>query len=76
MLIPPKYILTQKTSKLLSSIEASKQIIDSIDIPVEVETNIRRTSTLKSSLFSARIEGNNLTLDDIAGIASKSQKKT
>ena len=61
MLIPPKYNLTPQISELLSSIEASKQIIDSVTIAPEIELNIRRESTLKSSLFSARIEGNSLT---------------
>lgn len=75
MLIPPKYILTPKISQLLSSIEASKQIIDSITIPPEVEKNIKRQSTLRSSLFSARIEGNELTMDNIQNTPSKSQKK-
>jgi len=76
MLIPPKYELTPKISKLLSSIEASRQIIDSVNIPLEVETNIRRQTTLRSSLFSARIEGNDLTLDEITRNPSNSQKKT
>lgn len=75
MLIPPKYFLTPKISRLLASIEASKQVIDAITIPAEVEINIRRRSTLKSSLFSARIEGNTLTLEDISSRPSKDQKK-
>ncbi|MBI2018599.1 Fic family protein [Candidatus Daviesbacteria bacterium] len=74
MLIPPKYILTNKISQLLSSIEASKEVINSIEIPKELETNIRRKSTLKSSLFSARIEGNTLRLDELPKTSSKSQK--
>lgn len=74
MLIPPKYTLTPKISQLLSSIEASREVINSISIPPEIETNIRRQSTLKSSLFSARIEGNTLTLEDVSS-SSKSQKK-
>jgi len=76
MLIPPKYILTPKISELLSSIEVSRQIIDSIQIPPEIEMNIKRQSILKSSLFSARIEGNNLTLDDLQTKSSKDNKKT
>lgn len=56
MLIPPKYFLAPKISELLGSIQACKEVIDSIQIPPEVETNIRRQSILKSSLFSARIE--------------------
>lgn len=75
MLIPSKYFLTSKISQLLSSIEASREIIQTISIPPEVETNIRRQSYLKSSLFSARIEGNTLTLDDISTRSSKDQKK-
>lgn len=75
MLIPSKYQLTQRISELLASIEASKEVIDSINIPPEVELNIRRASTLRSSLFSARIEGNELTLDDLPIRPSKDQRK-
>lgn len=75
MLIPPKYTLTPKISQLLASIEASKQIIEAIDIPPEVEINIRRKSSLKSSLFSARIEGNTLTLDKVTTASSKDREK-
>lgn len=75
MIIPPKYSLTPEISQLLSSIEVSREIIDSITIPPEVETNIRRQSTLRSSLFSARIEGNDLTMEDVETNPSKTQKK-
>jgi Fic family protein len=74
MLIPPKYNLVPEISQLLSSIEASREVIDSITIPPEVENNIRRKSSLKSSLFSARIEGNDLTMDDI-NTGSHNQKR-
>lgn len=74
MLIPPKYFLTPKISQLLSSVEASKEIINAITIPPEIEINIRRQSYLKSSLFSARIEGNTLTLNDVSTRSSKDQK--
>lgn len=75
MFIPPKYILTPKISQLLQSIEGSKQVIDSTNIPPEIEQTIRRQSTLRSSLFSARIEGNTLTLDELPKRPSKDQKK-
>lgn len=75
MLIPPKYELTSEISELLSQIEAAREIIESITIPPEVETNIRRQSTLRSSLFSARIEGNELTMDDVVNAPSSTQKK-
>jgi len=75
MLIPPKYRLTNKISELLSSIEASKEVIDSLTLHPKIEMNIRRESTLKSSLYSARIEGNPLTLNEIIGKVSQNQKK-
>lgn len=75
MLIPPKYTFTTKIAGHLQTIEACKQVLDTITIPPEIETNIRRQSILKSSLFSARIEGNPLTLDEITHIPSKDQKK-
>lgn len=75
MLIPPKYDLTPKISQLLQSIEGCKEVINSISIPPEIELNIRRQSTLRSSLFSARIEGNDLTLNDLDATPSKNQKK-
>ncbi len=75
MLIPPKYIFTPKISQYLQIIEAAKSVIDAINIPPEVEMNIRRQSLLKSSLFSARIEGNTLTLEELTRTPSKDQKK-
>ena len=75
MLIPLGYKLTPKISELLSSIEASREVIESISIPPEVETNIRRQSTLKSSLYSARIEGNTLVLDELDNLSSSDKKK-
>lgn len=75
MLIPPKYVFTQEVASLLQRIEAIKSVIDTVNIPPEIETNIRRLSVLKSSLFSARIEGNPLTLAEITGKPSKDQRK-
>jgi Fic family protein len=75
MLIPPKYSLTPKISQLLAAIESAKEVINSLEIPIEIEQNIRRKSTLKSSLYSARIEGSTLTLDELEKNPSRTQKK-
>ena len=40
-----------------------------------MEINIRRQSTLKSSLFSARIEGNTLNLHDLPRVSPQDEKK-
>src|SRR5260221_1285992 len=74
MKIPGKYTLTPKISELLSSIAASKEIIESVNIPIEIENNIRRQSTLRSSVYSARIEGNELTLEDFNSNSKNQQK--
>ena len=74
MLVPPRYRLVPEITQLLSSIEACRQVIDAITIPPEIESNIRRKSTLKSALFSARVEGNPLTMDELAR-SSETQKK-
>lgn len=75
MLIPPKYFLTPKITRFLSDINANREILETISIPSEIEINIRRRSTLKSSLFSARIEGNSATLDNFSKLGTKDKKK-
>lgn len=75
MLIPPRYRLTPHISQLLSSIEASRQVIESLEIPKEIEVNVRRQSILRSSLFSARIEGNTATLEDLPRLSTKDRRK-
>ena len=75
MIIPPRYFLTPKISELLQSIEGCKEVINNINIPPEVELNLRRRSALKSSLFSARIEGNPLTLEEVTRNPSNDQKR-
>jgi len=75
MLIPPIYRFTSKIAKLLSSIEASKEVIRSFEILPEIEQNLRRQSVLKSSLYSARIEGNTLVLEDIKTLSSQNRMK-
>lgn len=66
MLIPPKYTINSKIISLLQEIEnlKTKLIISS-----ENELNIshkRQKSILKSSLYSARIEGNKLKQDEVS----------
>jgi len=75
MVIPPKYKISSTIAKHLGNIEAIKQIIDAISISQHLEINIVRQSTLKSSLFSARIEGNPLSLSNLPNTSSKDIKK-
>ncbi len=74
MLLPAKYTLTKEITELLNDIEASKAVLNALSVPPEIETNIRRRTTLQSSLFSARIEGSTLTMDELTP-GSSTQKK-
>ena len=56
---------TQRINDLLVRIEVAKKVIDLLPQLPHIETNLRRQSLLKSSLFSARIEGNTLELFEI-----------
>lgn len=75
MKIPPSYTITPQILELISKIEANRFYLSSINIPLPLKEKIQRISTLKSSLFSARIEGNPLTLEQIHHETSDRQKK-
>lgn len=64
MQIPPNYSLTQKSIYYLTQIEAMKAIFQTIQIPEKVIENLTRRSLLKSALYSAKIEGNTLVLEE------------
>ena len=74
MKIPPPYTITPEIVKLITQIEASRLFLTNLNIPVPILEKIKRVSLLKSSLFSARIEGNPLTFNDVQNIG-KSDKK-
>ncbi len=62
------YRQTSEIAQLLTRIDVARGIIDHLPSVPHVEENIRRTTLLKSSLFSARIEGNPLRLEDITAV--------
>lgn len=61
-----KYGQTRKIPKLLTEIEALRIVFNTLPSLPHVEENLRREALLKSSLFSARIEGNSLTLEEVS----------
>lgn len=73
--IPPQYSVDQKILELISQIEVLRLYFSSINISPEIKTKIQRVSILKSSLFSARIEGNSLLLSDLDNRDTEKQKK-
>lgn len=75
MKIPPRYTITSEMLALLAEIEASRMFFSSLTLPLPLKEKIQRVSLLKSSLFSARIEGNPLTLLDLESKKTGSDKK-
>jgi len=65
MEIPPKYILTQEMVSLISQIEAKKAILENTNFSLQVVSKFQRQSLLKSSLYSAKIEGNTFKEKDL-----------
>lgn len=65
IVIPPSYRITPEMIELLVKIDANLIYLSRISLPELLKDRIRKTSILKSSLFSARIEGNALTYEQI-----------
>lgn len=75
MIIPPLYKITPEILEQIVKIEANRIFLNSVTIPGPLKEKIQRVSLLKSSLYSARIEGNSLKLEDL-DTTSDRQKKT
>jgi len=60
------YRKTDIIQKNLRQLEVLKQALNLLPPLPHIERNLRRQSVLKSSLFSARIEGNRLNASDIS----------
>lgn len=76
MKIPPHYTITPEILDTIAKIDANRYFFLALNIPPNLKTKIQRVSLLKSSLFSARIEGNPLTLEEIKMPEDDSQKTT
>ena len=74
MRIPPDYQISPKILELISRIDSYKIFFKDKNIPDELKNNIQRISLLKSSVFSARIEGNPLTIDEVQTSKDKLKK--
>ena len=74
MKIPPLLKITPKILNYISQIDALKIYFSSLNIPASTKNEIQRISYLKSSLYSARIEGNQIKFDEYE--SANKQKKT
>ncbi len=74
MKIPPSYQITPEILELIAKIDANRIYFNSIPILPQVKEKIQRISLLKSSLYSARIEGNPLTIENVQTAGEKEKK--
>ena len=75
MKIPPVYSISDEMLEFISKIEAERLYFSSLNLKDEIKENIQRVSLLKSSLFSARIEGNPLKISDFEFGAETGEEK-
>ena len=76
MKIPPAYTISDAILALITKIEAERLYFFSLNLQDTIKENIQRVSLLKSSLFSARIEGNPLKISDFeVGSETEEEKK-
>lgn len=71
MQIPPKYTITSEMIELIAKIESHRMNFATLQIASQIKENIQRKSLLKSSLYSAHIEGNPLELSEVSLETSK-----
>lgn len=66
MKFPPTHTRTSKIDAFILELEALKKAFTYLRLPEKTITYLRRVSILKSSLYSARIEGNPLRPEDVS----------
>jgi Fic family protein len=74
MIIPPPFTITNAIVSLLAKIEANKTALNLQPMQPQIIQNLTRISLLKSSVYSANIEGNTLTPDDVSNDESLEEK--
>jgi Fic family protein len=75
MKVPPVYQITPEILEYVAKIDANIIFFSSVQVPKIFKDKVQRISLLKSSLFSARIEGNPLTLDEVESTDNQVKKK-
>lgn len=75
MQIPPIYTVTSQMLALIAKIEAERIYFSQLTLPDRLKGKVQRVSFLKSSLFSARIEGNPLEISDLTSGKGEEEKK-
>ncbi|KKQ96493.1 MAG: hypothetical protein A3C27_03290 [Candidatus Levybacteria bacterium RIFCSPHIGHO2_02_FULL_39_36] len=71
------YLKTPKIASLITQINTYRDLFEKIPKLPHIQENLLRKSTLKSSLYSARIEGNRLEMTDVefGGIQNREKRE-
>lgn len=75
MKVPPAYTITNHIITLLTKIEANKTYIQTLSLPDQIVGNLTRQNLLNSSVYSAQIEGNTLSPEDIENKTYEQEKQ-
>ncbi|OGP02671.1 MAG: hypothetical protein A2Z91_01540 [Deltaproteobacteria bacterium GWA2_38_16] len=62
MTYDPLFQMTPQIIKYLGKIEAAKEIVDTLTLPLSLEKEFRQEASFKMAHYSTKIEGNRLTL--------------
>lgn len=54
----PRYVITPAIARGLMEIEATREVMDEMPLPLAAEAELRRRARLRSTHHSTRIEGN------------------
>lgn len=73
MLLDYRYKKSKKIENCLKRLEIAKKVIELLPQLPHIERTLQRKSFLKSSLFSARIEGNKLHYEDVRFVSERSK---
>ncbi|OGF99694.1 hypothetical protein A3D78_06000 [Candidatus Gottesmanbacteria bacterium RIFCSPHIGHO2_02_FULL_39_14] len=65
MNIPPEYEITPEIKKLNSLIEELRAFLNSVNAKPEIINKLNQLNKLKSAFYSAKIDGNTLTWEQI-----------
>lgn len=68
MVFSPKYIITPKILKAISSIEVSRHEVSGLPITASMIVSLRESARLASTHHSTAIEGNRLSPPEVAEV--------
>lgn len=61
----PKWKYNNKIVENLMRIHAAREIVMLLELPLDIEEKLKKESTLKTVHYSTKIEGNNLSLEEV-----------